>query len=127
MAAVARAEEVCRKLETERDKLDERLAEARKRVSGLKRELAGLLRGLLPELEGTGESQGEVRKRVKGVTAAILELLSDKRPRSPVEIAAELAKKGLPTRSATAAISVLFRQGKLARPSRGLYAQASDA
>ncbi len=126
LAEIAKAEEAVRKLEADRAKLDASLAEARRTVSDLKRALAVQLRGYLSDLEGGGKPTAE-GKRARGVSAAIVRLLADGRPRPPVEIAAELAAQGLPTRSVTAAISLLYRQGRIARPSRGRYAQAADA
>ena len=85
----------------------------------------------MPELEGLPASAGPSDgasgpRRARGVTAAILALLADGRTRSPVEISAELAAKGVGAKSVGVALSVLARQGKVARPSRGVYAKAGD-
>lgn len=120
MAAVAKAEDECRKLRAERDRLDGKIAAADMKARELKGELAAHLRALLPELEGSAGVPGE-GGRARGLSPAILALLADGRSRSPAEISAELAPRGFAAGSISMALSTLARQGKVARPSRGVY------
>ena len=91
----------------------------------LKRELAAELREVMagPE-EEDGRKREPGGERRKGVSAAILTLLTDGQPRSTAQIAQFLESQGLPSKHLSMALTYMVKKGMLRRVGRGQYAKS---
>ncbi len=116
LAKKREAEERERQRETVRAEVDKLKAERKAMLARHRKEIAEI-DARIRKLTGRGARSG----RGSGISASVLEILSDKKQHSTRDIKAALAKRGVVASNLAQTLAYLKRQGKVKSPKRSVY------